>query len=87
MSDPTAALHSQGRLLLDTLRAQGQQGVTPLQALEWLGCLRLAAVVHRLRAEGYDIRTEIIETHTGKRVARYTLHEPQGWEQTGMGLL
>ena len=77
---------TQERLLIEALRAQGEQGVTPLQALEWIGCLRLAAVVHRLRADGYDIRTEIIETHTGKRIARYTLHEQQGWEQTGLGL-
>lgn len=77
---------TQERLLIDTLRAQGEQGVTPLQALEWIGCLRLAAVVHRLRGEGYDIRTEMIETHTGKRVARYTLHERQGYEQVRLEL-
>lgn len=51
--------------------------LTPLQALSELGVMRLAAVVHRLKALGWDITTENIETDCrgGRtaRVARYHL--------------
>jgi hypothetical protein len=33
--------------------------------------MRLAAVVHTLKKEGFDIQTEIITTATGKKIAEY----------------
>jgi hypothetical protein len=82
----SSVVPAQSRLVLDTLRVQGQAGLTSLQALEWLACFRLASVVHRLRAEGYDIETEMIDTASGKRIARYVLHEAGGLEQMEMAL-
>jgi hypothetical protein len=32
--------------------------LTPMRALEWFGCFRLASVIHRLRLDGYDIKSE-----------------------------
>jgi len=51
--------------------------LTPLQALKELGVMRLAAVVYRLKALGWDIHTEDMtaECRGGRsaRVARYHL--------------
>lgn len=35
--------------------------LTPIQALEKYGCYRLAAVVNRLRKDGYQIITELMK--------------------------
>ena len=48
------------------------EGVTQLQALEEARCLRLAARVADLRADGFDIRSELVSGN-GKRWAKYTL--------------
>ena len=47
------------------------QSVTPLEALRDFNCLRLAAVVHDLKRQGYPIRTVMIHADNGKRYARY----------------
>lgn len=47
--------------------------ITPLEALNRFQCLRLAARVSDLRADGYDIRSEIVELPNGKKVASYRL--------------
>lgn len=46
--------------------------VTPIQALQKWGCLRLSGRIYDLRAQGHKIRTEIVERH-GKRFAEYRL--------------
>ena len=46
--------------------------ITPLQALELYGCLRLAARIQNLRDSGYKIATEWVMTPE-KRFARYRL--------------
>ena len=46
--------------------------ITPLQALYWWGCFRLAARVDDLRKKGWLIRTEMVEQR-GKKFARYSL--------------
>ena len=66
---------TQPELLLELLRQRREAGVTPLQALELIGSLRLAAVVHRLKQQGHDIQTELVATPCHKHVARYTLVE------------
>ena len=43
--------------------------LTPLDALRDHGCMRLAARIHELRAEGYDIRKDMEGGH-----AAYTLY-------------
>jgi Helix-turn-helix domain len=61
--------------VLDLLRERGPLGATDLDALERCGTTRLAARVHELRAEGHDIRSELVSTASGKRVSRYVLRE------------
>jgi len=47
--------------------------LTPLDALELFGCFRLAARVHELRREGWQIVERTVETASGKRIAEYSL--------------
>ena len=63
---------SQKTAILDLLK---RGPVTPMDALSKLGCFRLAARVQDLRDDGYAIRTEMIETPSGKHVARYELEQ------------
>ena len=46
--------------------------ITPMQALNLYGVLRLAARVQELRDSGLDIRTQMVE-RDGKRFAKYWL--------------
>lgn len=46
--------------------------LTQLQALPMFGCLRLGARVYNLVRKGYPIRSEMITTRTGKKVAQYS---------------
>ena len=57
-----------------------------MDALEQIGTFRLAARIHDLRAEGYNITSTPQMTPTGKTVARYRLIEPKPYEQTVMAL-
>lgn len=50
--------------------------ITPLEALNRYGCMRLAAVIHRLREDGHRITTEMVTTPEGKRFARYRMDKP-----------
>lgn len=60
----------------ETILAMLQRGpVTPLDALQEAGCLRLAARIADLRQQGIAIETEDYKTPTGKHVARYRLKE------------
>ena len=65
-SRPTQA----GRILAH-LRAGNQ--LTALEALDAFGCFRLAARIHELRREGWQIEERTVETPSGKRVAEYWL--------------
>jgi len=47
-------------------------GITPAQALDKWGCLRLAARIHNLREAGMSIVTETVNAN-GKSFARYKL--------------
>lgn len=49
------------------------EGITAMEALNELGCFRLAARIFDLRAEGHQITEEAYSTSTAKRVARYRL--------------
>lgn len=65
-------------LLLSELEARGEAGITSLEAQAAGIGSRLAARVSDLRAEGYDVSSELVrvETRDGTaRVARYVLHE------------
>lgn len=47
--------------------------ITPLEALNLCGSLRLSAIVFRLREEGLPVVTEKIQVSPKKRVAQYYL--------------
>ena len=37
-----------------------KRGITPLQAMERFGCMRLSGRIHDLREMGYEISSEIV---------------------------
>ena len=47
--------------------------ITPLEALNLCGSLRLSAIIFKLREEGLPIVTEKIQVSPKKRVAQYSL--------------
>ena len=49
--------------------------ITPIDALNDFGCMRLADVIFRLRHEGWDIATIDTKSPNGKRFASYRLEE------------
>ena len=60
---------TQAGRILDYLR-QGNR-LTALEALERFQCFRLAARIHELRREGWQIDEQTVETPSGKRIAEY----------------
>lgn len=62
---------------------QSHDGLTPAQAYEHIGSLRLAARVSELREQGYPIVTETFVTPKGARVAFYRLVDS---DQRSLGL-
>jgi len=60
---------------LAVLRNRGEEGMTALDALEWVGTARLAARIDELRKEGHVIEREMVRTRNGARIARYRLVE------------
>ncbi len=47
--------------------------LTPLEALNRFGCLRLGARIYDLNHEGYKIKSKLVNVGNGKRVAEYSL--------------
>jgi len=69
--------------VLALLRRHPQSGVTPLQAQQAIGTMRLAARVWELRDAGYDVRTEY-RSFNGARFAVYRIVEkPEQLEAFG----
>jgi hypothetical protein len=60
---------SQTQWILDTLR---KRPLTPLEALQGCGCLRLAARILELKHRGHNISREMV-TDGEKTFARYRL--------------
>lgn len=49
------------------------KSLTPLQAYEKFGSLRLAAVVYDLKNDGMKIKTDLITVKKGTQVAKYSV--------------
>jgi hypothetical protein len=62
---------TQASRILAHLRAGNR--LTALEALEKFQCFRLAARIHELRREGWQIDEQTVETPSGKRIAEYSL--------------
>jgi hypothetical protein len=65
---------SQAEWILMTLR---KRPLTALDALEGCGCMRLAARINDLRADGHVIGTEMASKN-GKKFAKYFLIQERG---------
>ena len=65
--------------ILALLRANGERGLTAIEALREANCFRLAARIADLKAEGYEITSTMETTDTGKRIARYRIVERPSW--------
>lgn len=79
---------TQAQLILELLRQRGERGLTPLEALDQVGCFRLASRVHELIHEhGHTIDTLSATLPNGKKIARYVLRErPAAGKLEQMGL-
>ena len=55
---------------------QSGRSLTPLEALDLFGCMRLGARIWELKGEGYDIESHTLEVG-GKHVAVYSLKQGQ----------
>lgn len=68
---------AQSKLILEHLRTNGS--ITPMEALNLYGCMRLCARIYDLKAEGHNIITimTIGKKASGRpsRYARYVLNE------------
>lgn len=53
------------------------RSLTPLEALDLFGCLRLGARIYDLKQEGFEIVSQTLEVGKGKRVANYSLKPRQ----------
>lgn len=69
---------NQASQALEILRAlkKGER-LTPMDALDRFGCLRLGARIWDLRKEGHTIHSETVEVGDGKRVSRYFLDDTE----------
>lgn len=65
---------TQTERILQHLRAGNS--LTPLEALQWFGCLRLAARILSLREQGHNVISVPIVLRNKKRVACYRLIRP-----------
>ncbi len=59
------------------IRAMLESGgrLTPLEALNKFGCLRLSGRIYDLKKQGMNISTQMVE-RGGKRVAEYSMRDP-----------
>jgi hypothetical protein len=62
---------SQSERILAHLKAGNS--ITPLEALHWFGCLRLAARILDLREHGHNVISVPMRLRNKKRVACYRL--------------
>lgn len=57
--------------ILDWLKSG--RTITPLEALERFGCLRLGARIYEMKRAGILVKREMVKISKNKRVARYSL--------------
>jgi len=63
---------TQCELILKDLK-KGRK-INPLRALKKYNCFRLGARIHDLKAQGYKIKTQMVDNKTGtKQFAEYSL--------------
>jgi hypothetical protein len=73
-ADEAEEMHSkpsQRDAILRHLKENPYHPITHLEAQHLFGCSRLAARVQELRRMGHDVKSRMVETPSGKRVAEY----------------
>lgn len=71
----TASTASQRAWILTQLQ-QGKR-LTPMDALDKVGCFRLGARIHELRKDGWNIDTALNDEEGEPRYAIYTLRQEE----------
>lgn len=71
INENKTASKSQTDRILDWMLAGND--ITPLQALNMFGCLRLGARIADIKARGYLVYSEFVTTPSEKKVKRYYL--------------
>lgn len=71
INENNGASKSQTERILEYM-LQGHS-ITPLEALEKFKCFRLGARIADIKAKGYIIYSEFVDTPTQKKVKRYHL--------------
>jgi len=64
-------MKAQYQRILEHLQSGGK--ITPLQAFEKFGCLRLGARIYEMKQNGIPIKTDMIKVGNHKKVARYSI--------------
>jgi len=61
------------------IRQHLEQGktLTSLEALRLFGCLRLSGRIYELHRLGVPVKSRVLKTLSGKRVAEYYIEKPQ----------
>ena len=73
-ADQAEEMHSkpsQREAILQHFKRNPYHPLTHLEAQHLFGCSRLAARVQELRSMGHDVKSRMVETPSGKRVAEY----------------
>jgi len=68
---PIATTKTQYQDILEYMRFG--HSITPLEALDRFGCLRLGARIYEMKLNGIKIKRQMIKVGNNKRVARYSL--------------
>ena len=63
-------MESQTKLILNHLK---EKPITPLEALNLYGCLRLSARINDIKNQGYKITSQIIKSNS-KHFSQYSLN-------------
>lgn len=71
INENKTASKSQTDRILDWMLAGND--ITPLQALNMFGCLRLGARIADIKARGYLVYSKFVTTPSEKKVKRYYL--------------
>ena len=62
---------TQNEAILDYIKKHG--GITPLEAMQYLGIMRLASRIHDLKKLGFEIADEMVTSNNGRRFKVYRL--------------
>lgn len=77
---PRPKKKTHGQLILEYLQEGGR--LTFFQAVDLFRCRALAQRIGELRAQGHPIKSKMVETTNGAKIAEYWLEQPSGERST-----